>query len=75
MYICNAYRLWWLCVSAESCENGQQLHAHIGGNRPMESNVFYVMDMNSKAAWIDQIRDVVNKDSFRDMVPCKALIA
>ena len=41
----------------------------------MESNVFYLMDMYSKGVGIDQVRDVVNKVSFRDVVPWKALIA
>ena len=62
------------CAKLKVVENGQQIHAHICGNRAMES-IVYLMGMYSKAGGIDQVRDVVNKVSFRDVVPWKALIA
>ena len=63
------------CAKLKVVENGQQIHAHICGNRVVESNVFYLMDMYSKVVGIDQVRDVVHKVSFRDVVPWKALLA
>ena len=33
------------CDKMKVVENGQQIHAHIYGNRALESNVFSLMDM------------------------------
>ena len=56
-------------------ENGQQILVHICGNRAMESNAFSLMGMYSKCGMIDQVRDVFDKISVRDVVSWNALIA
>ena len=62
------------CAKVKVMENGQQIHAYICGNRAVESNVFYLIDMYSKGGGIDQVIDVVNNVSVHDVVPWMALI-
>ena len=66
------------CAKLGDVENHQQIHAHIDGTRTLESNAFVgtsFMDMYSKCGMIDQVRDVFDKISVRDVVSWNALIA
>ena len=66
------------CAKLKDVENGQQRHAYIDGNRALESNAFVgtsLMDMYSKCGTIDQVRDIFDKISIRDVVSWNALLA
>ena len=72
------YVLLKACAKLKDVENGQQIHADIDGNRALESNAFVgtsLMDMYSKCGMIDQVTDVFDKLSVRDVVSWNALIA
>ena len=66
------------CDKMKVVENGQQRHAYIDGNRALESNAFVgtsLMDMYSKCGTIDQVRDIFDKISIRDVVSWNAFMA